>query len=576
MLTQHVAKFIPGLQSIFNLTRKSFFSDILAGVVVALILIPQAIAYAQLAGLAPQQGLYAALVAPIVAVLFGSSTKLSTGPVAIVSLITASAFSTIGVMDTDQIVSYGILLAILVGLIQLIFGFLRMGVIVNFISHPVMIGFSNAAALIIATSQLPKVFGIKIDNYDHHYQTMYHFILALPSSVHSMSLLFALSAIALIIVIKKIHPMTPGVLFVMMLSICASWFIKFEDYGGSVVGSIPPGLPQLSFIDIGVEDSATLFSTAVIIAILGFMESVSVAKSLAIKSGEKINASQEFIGQGLANIASGIAQGYPVAGSFSRSAVNYSAGAVTGFSSIVASTCVLVALVFLTPLLYHLPQSVLSSIIIASVLNLINFKKIIDIYKIMRSDGIIATVTFFATIFYAPHLDQGIFIGIILSTAYFIYRRTNPKIVQLTVNKLGKIVEIHSSRQSACKHIVMLRFDGSLFFANTAFLESYILSLVSSRSKSVKYIILDAQGVNYIDSSGVEMLERFHKELREIGINLVFVRLKEELIDTLKKTSLYRIVRRGLFDSRSQAIKNLYDEAHLKSDEENCCFKMIR
>jgi SulP family sulfate permease len=570
--TSEIKKFLPFLKWKQTVTKKTFISDTIAGLVVALILIPQAIAYAQLAGLPPQQGLYAALIAPIVAALFGTSSKLSTGPVAIVSLVTASAFSTLNILDTATMVQYAILLALLVGLIQVSLGVLKLGIIVNFISHPVLLGFSNAAALIIATSQLPKVFGVKVANYDHHYETMYHFLTALPGSFHLLSFVFAIVAILLIMFLKKLHPLTPGVLIVMLLTTVTAWLIHFEQLGGSVVGHIPQGLPHLAIIQIDLNAVPVLVSTALIVSILGFMESISIAKSLALKSGEKIDANQEFIGQGLANITTASVQGYPVAGSFSRSAVNFQAGAQTGISSVITGLCVLLTLLFFTPLLYHLPQSVLSAIIITSVINLINFDKIKQVFTVIRSDGIIAFITFAITLFYAPHLDKGILIGVGLSLAYYVYTRTKPNLVHFTANKAGKIIEIHKKGTKTCKHITILRFDGSLFFANAVYLENQIADILASKHKEVRYIILDAQGINYIDSSGIEAIDTLQKELHESGKEILYVRVKDEIMEKIKKTDTYKKIRHNLYESRTMAVRAIYEKAHTpeSTTEEHC------
>ncbi len=563
-------KFFPFLDWFNAKTKKALVPDTIAGIVVALILIPQSIAYAQLAGLPPQMGLYAAFVGPIVAALFGSSTKLSTGPVAVISLITASAFSALNITDIPTIVEYTIFLAVMVGLIQLLFGLLRLGVIVNFISHPVMLGFSNAAAIIIATSQLPKVFGVKVGNFEHHYETMADFITSLPNSFHLLSLIFAVCAIGTIIILKKIHPLIPGVLIVMALSTILSWGIGYEQIGGSIVGSIPPGIPRLSWVNFDLSAVPVLISTAFVISILGFMESFSIGKSLALKSGEKVNANQEFIGQGLANIASAAVQGYPISGSFSRSAVNFQAGAQTGISSVVAGLCVLITLLFFTPLLYHLPQSVLSAIIITSVITLINLEKLKDTFRIIRSDGLIAIITFVTTLFFAPHLDKGILIGISLSMAYYIYTRTKPHIGVFTTSRSGKLIEIHDHAHKQCNYISILSFDGSLFFANAAYLEGKITSMLAVHNKHIRYIILDAQGINFLDTSGIETLENIIKSLHELKIELVFVRVKEDILATTKNTELYSFIKRHQFESRTNAIRAIYAKAHYEVEEPSC------
>jgi sulfate permease, SulP family len=555
-------------------TRKTIFADTIAGIVVALILIPQSIAYAQLAGLPPQQGLYAAFIAPIVFAFFNPKSLIATGPVAIGSLITASALNALHIQDPYIMVQYAAILAIMVGLIQLAFGVFKIGGIVHFISYPVMLGFSNAAALVIATSQLPKMFGISLGNYTHNYETMYYFLLALPNSTHLLSLCIALIAIILISLLKKVHPLTPAVLIVMILSILFSSTIRYHELGGSIVGEIPRGLPTLNLPQIEISTIPTLFSTALIVAILGFMESFSIAKSLALKTKQKMDLNRQFIGQGLANIASAAFQGYSVSGSFSRSAVNYKAGAATAMSSIISGLCVLLAILFFTPLLYHLPQSVLSAIIIASVLNLLTLSKIKETYQLIPSEGIIAIITFVATLFFAPRLDQGILIGVLLSTAYYIYTRTRPHVIQFTANRNGKLIEF-TSKQKVCEHIKIIRFDGSLIFANAAYLENNLRQIILNHHDTIQYVILDAQGINFIDVSGIETLQNLYDELKEIEIQIVFVRLKEEILQVFHHTQLHNEIKHHQYESRTAAIRAIYHRAHQISTEAKCPLSQI-
>ncbi|MDQ3238971.1 MAG: SulP family inorganic anion transporter, partial [bacterium] len=323
-------------------------------------------------------------------------------------------------------------------------------------------------------------------------------------------------------------------------------------------------------LNIDIAATPTLVSTALVIAILGFMESFSIAKSLAIKSGEKIDANQEFIGQGLANIASASVQGYPVSGSFSRSAVNYKAGGQTGLSSVITGLCVLVTLLFFTPFLYHLPQSVLSAIIITSVINLINLDKIKETYKIIRSDGFIAIFTFITTLIYAPHLDKGLIVGVTISIGYYIYTRTKPHIVQLSANKSGTIIETATINTRTCKHIAMIRFDGSLFFGNATYLNNQIASLLSSKNKQSKYLVFDAHGVNFIDTSGIEALTTLNEELLEIGVKILFVGIKQDILVIIKRTELYSKIKNNIYDSRHLAVSYAYKSAHYQSSETNC------
>ena len=350
-------------------------ADIIAGVTVALVLVPQSMAYAQLAGLPPYYGLYASFLPVAIASIFGSSRQLATGPVAVVSLLTAAALEPIASSDPTGYIAYAIMLAFLVGLFQLCLGLLRLGVLVDFLSHPVVTGFTNAAAIIIATSQLSKLFGVSVVSQEHHYQTIMMVISESLVSTHTPTLLMGLLAIFIILFVRRISNKYPSVLISVVITTLISWYIKFEtNFGGKVIGVVPDGLPSIQMPQIDVTQLVNLGTVAIAISLIGFMEAISIAKAMATQTKQRLDADQELIGQGLSNLASSFFQGYPVSGSFSRSAVNISAGAVTGFSSVVTGLVVGITLLFLTPLLYHLPQATLAAVIITAVVNLIKFK----------------------------------------------------------------------------------------------------------------------------------------------------------------------------------------------------------
>ena len=354
-------------------------ADIIAGVTVALVLVPQSMAYAQLAGLPPYYGLYASFLPVAIASIFGSSRQLATGPVAVVSLLTAAALEPIASSDPTGYIAYAIMLAFLVGLFQLCLGLLRLGVLVDFLSHPVVTGFTNAAAIIIATSQLSKLFGVSVVSQEHHYQTIMMVISESLVSTHTPTLLMGLLAIFIILFVRRISNKYPSVLISVVITTLISWYIKFEtNFGGKVIGVVPDGLPSIQMPQIDVTQLVNLGTVAIAISLIGFMEAISIAKAMATQTKQRLDADQELIGQGLSNLASSFFQGYPVSGSFSRSAVNISAGAVTGFSSVVTGLVVGITLLFLTPLLYHLPQATLAAVIITAVVNLIKFRCVLN------------------------------------------------------------------------------------------------------------------------------------------------------------------------------------------------------
>ena len=341
-------------------------ADFMAGLTVALVLIPQSMAYAQLAGLPAYFGLYIAFLPGMVGALWGSSKHLATGPVAVVSLMTATALAPLvgGTANSHPelaatYIALAMFLSFLVGAFQLSLGMFRLGVVVNFLSHPVIVGFTNAAALVIALSQLSKIFGVKMpgssgDHFLHRIWGVFQQI----GSTHIPTLIMGVTALAVMWLLRKYARKLPGVLIVVVVTILISWAIDFEAvYHGEVVGKVPEGLPALTMPAFSVEKAMTLLPSAIVIALVGFMEAISIAKSMAAKSKDRIDPNQELIGQGLANIVGSFTQSYPASGSFSRSAVNFDAGARTGFSSVVTALLVVVTLLFLTPLLHHLPSS---------------------------------------------------------------------------------------------------------------------------------------------------------------------------------------------------------------------------
>ena len=380
-------------------------ADLIAGITVALVLVPQSMAYAQLAGLPPYYGLYASFLPGIIAALFGSSRQLATGPVAVVSLLTASALEPIAGANPELYITYAIMLAFMVGIFQIGLGLLRLGVLVNFLSHPVVVGFTNAAAIIIGTSQLGKLFGVSVETAEHTYETVFNIILESFNSTHFETVLIAIIALAIMIAMKRMIPKAPNVLAAVAVTTAISWGIGFQQMGGAVVGTIPAGLPALAIPTLDFQTMGQLLSVTVAIALIGFMEAISIAKAMAASTRQRLDANQELVGQGLGNIFSSLSQGYAVSGSFSRSAVNINAGAITGFSAVVTGVVVGVTLLWLTPLLYHLPQATLAAVIIMAVINLIKIEPIKHAWKVQRHDAAVAIITFVLTLIWAPHLD---------------------------------------------------------------------------------------------------------------------------------------------------------------------------
>ncbi len=474
------AKLFPFLRW-FPMGASSLRADFVAGITVALVLIPQSMAYAQLAGLPAYYGLYAAFLPGMVAALWGSSKQLATGPVAVVSLLTASALAPFAQIGSEQFVALAILLALLVGLVQLVLGVFKLGVVVNFLSHPVIVGFTNAAAIIIGLSQLNKIFGVKMPRSEHFLNDIWAVVQNLGGT-HWPTLVMGVVAFAMMWAMRKYLPKLPGVLIAVVLTTLASWAIGFEAMGGQVVGTIPPGLPHVAVPPLDLGIAGQLITSAVIIALVGFMEAISIAKAMAAKTKDRVDPNQELIGQGLANVVGSFTQAYPSSGSFSRSAVNLNAGARTGMSSVFTGLIVLGTLLLLTPLLYHLPQAVLAAVIMMAVVGLINFKAIKHAWEANKHDGVASVVTFLATLAFAPHLDNGILVGAGLAVGLFLYRTMKPRVALLGRFPDGTLrdLRVHPHLPTD-ERIVVVRFDGQLYFANVSFFEDTILGAVADR-----------------------------------------------------------------------------------------------
>ncbi|MEM7195326.1 MAG: sulfate permease [Pseudomonadota bacterium] len=514
--------------------------DVLSGITVALVLVPQSMAYAQLAGLDYHYGLYASFIPGIIAALFGSSRQLSTGPVAVVSLMTASTLGPIA-SDPETYIAWAVLLAFLVGLFQLTLGLLRMGVLVNFLSHPVVIGFTNAAAIIIATSQLGKLFGVSVGHFDQHYETVWHIVLAALSGTHFYTLVMGITSLAVMVVIRQWKPAWPNVLIAVFSATLASWSLGFENAGGAVVGRIPEGLPNLKAPAFDVSTMLNLMSAAVIISLVGFMEAISISKAIAARTRQKLDPNRELIGQGLSNFASSFFQGYPVSGSFSRSAVNMNAGALTGFSAVVTGLVVGLTLLVLTPALYHLPQATLAAVIIMAVINLVRVAPMLYAWRVQRHDGIVAFVVFGLTLILAPHLEWGIVTGMMLSLSLYLYRTMKPRVVQLSRHFDGSLRDAELYGLRTCDSISLIRFDGNLYFANTGYFEEKVLESAASKP-NLQYIIIDAEGINEIDATGEEMLHGLASRLKSAGVELLFARTKKQVQDILHRTRFVELL----------------------------------
>ena len=546
------------------ITRDTLRADAIAGITVALLAIPQSLAYAQLAGVPAYYGLYAALIPAAIGALFGSSRILSTGPVAMTSLLTAASIAPLAIAGSEQYVSLAILLALLSGVFQVVFGLLRMGVLLNFLSYPVLMGFINAAAIIIGLSQLPAILGIPTAQSSHLLTDTWH-VVARIDSLHEISLAFGLVAIVALAAFRKYAPRVPGALITVAILTLVSYLISYESIGGRVVGEIPAGLPSLTMPPFDWHATIALLPAAFVIALISFMEAMSSSKVIATKTRTAWDENQELIGQGLAKLAAAFSQSMPVSGSFSRSALNLSAGAITGVSSLVSAGFVLLTLLFFTSSLHHLPKPVLAAIILVALFNLIDYKSIVRSWRARGDDGIAAAITFVATLAFAPNIQIGILTGIILSLALLLYRLMRPRVAVLGMHPDGTLRDAEYFRLSALHpKLGAIRFDGSLVFVNVAYFEEAILKL-ERQNAGLERILVVGSGINGLDASGVEMLSNLVERLRANGITLAFSGMKRQVLQVMEHTELLqKIGSENIYPTDKLALESLQAELDSK------------
>jgi len=664
-------------------------SDIIAGLTVAMLLIPQSLAYAQVAGLPAYYGLYAAFLPPIIGALFGSSRSLSTGPVAITSLLTGSALQSLAVSGSEGYLQYVMLLTLSAGIIQLLFGLLRMGLVVNLISFPVLTGFTNAAVLIIAASQIPNLMGIHIIHSGPIYETFLTAMREMPNLIHWPSLGIGLLAFAIMMACSRWFPRLPQVLMAVIVTTIIAWLFNFEKTrtievtqiinpsvqeimqnhlsyprelhdllakiqkaemgvqktiaeqgeeaditakkmnelsqlqwqlerritrekldqehlsrirlrtvnrdnkkfffvegqmtplgeagsllwrisdlrdgkvflhaGGEVIGEIPKGLPKFTLISLDWFAIQRLLIAALAVALVGFMESIAVAKQIATDSREQLDVNLELRGQGLAKIGGAFFQSIPVSGGFSRSVLNFYSGAKTGFSSVVSGLAVMLVLLWFTPLFYYLPISTLAAVIMYTIFKLLNLKAISRAFRINLNEGWVALLTFIMTLLLAPRIEIAVILGVLMSLIVYLNDTMRPKFTEIIRNEKGELVDADNTTQDDryCYLISLIRVGGSLYFANASYFEERILQLITRRPK-LRYIIVDCVSINKIDASGLEALVKVAEHLEEAGIELWFTRVRSPVMSVLKRGELaQRLGKDRFYKNNAEALTRL-------------------
>ena len=501
-------------------------------------LVPQAMAYALLAGLPPAVGLYAATVPVVVYALFGTSRQLAVGPVAIVSLLTASALGPLVEEGSAGYLAAAALLALLVGVIHLLLGLGRLGYLVNLLSHSVLVGFTAAAAIIIGFSQVKHLLGIDIDRKEHVYETAIEVVRGLGGT-NGVTLAIGLGALATLFALKYVAPRLPGALVVVAGSILAVELGGLEERGVAVVGDIPDSLPAFALPDLDGSLIGSLVSTAFVITIVGFMESIAVAKVYARRHRYEVEPNQELVGLGAANVASGLFGGYPVTGGFSRTAVNDTAGARTPLASLITAAIVTITIAFLTPLLSSLPKAALGAIIIMAVIGLIDVSEMRHIATVKKTDLVGLTVAFGATLILG--IEIGIGVAVVASMLVVFARMSMPHSAVL-----GRVHGTTSFRNIArfpeveqVPGVLIVRIDAAISFVNATNVKKRLLAHATAQREDGVTLILDASGINDIDATGAEMMHELLTELDELGVAIHLSEVKGPVRDVLRRAGLW-------------------------------------
>ena len=506
--------------------------DIAAGITVGIMLIPQGMAYAMIAGLPPVYGLYAALFPQIIYAIMGTSRQLAVGPVAMDSLLVAAGLGALSLTTNAEYVALASFLALFMGTIQLLLGGLKLGFLVNFLSKPVISGFTSAAAIIIALSQLNHLLGIDIPRSNKLHE-LFFYLIELGPQTHLLSVLISGLGISFLLIAKKHFPKLPGALLLVFLTTFIAAQNNWESLGVTLVKEVPEGLPSFVWPKASLSQVYELFPLALTLALIAFMEAISVAK--AVEEKEKtnyLNPNQELIALGSANIVGGLFQAFPTTGGFSRTAVNHDAGAKTGVAALFSAAVVGLTLLFFTSFFYHLPTAVLGAIILVAVGKLIDLSYPKKLWKNNRSEFYVLLFTFSITLFVG--IKEGILLGVFAALLYMVYQNTRPHIAVL-----GRIKNTHyfknidrfSNEVTTFPHVLILRFDGQLFFGNQRYFKQQLSHLIKQHPESVNHLVLAAAPINYIDASAMEMLSLLFEELKENGTNLYWTGLSGPIRD---------------------------------------------
>ena len=563
----NIKKIIPILEWLPNYNKSLFKGDLVAGITVGIILIPQGIAYALIAGLPPIYGLYCALVPQVIYAIFGSSRQVAIGPVAMDSLIVATGVSTVALAGSESYIAIAILLGLMVGTIQFILGVFSLGFIVNFLSKPVITGFTSAIALIIGFNQFRNLLGVDFIQSDQIQYILQDIWLQI-ATFNTHTTIIGLISVVIIIVFRKINKKIPNALIVVILGILIMKYFGKSFNDVSIVKEVPSGLPVFGTPEFDVDLIRELLPIAFTLVMVGYLEIISIGKSLEAKQDVyRIRPNQELIALGLSNMVGSFFKAYPSTSSFSRSAINQESGAKTGMAALISVIMVMLTLLFLTPLFYHLPKTVLAAIIIVAVFGLVNFKEAAFLWRANNLDFWLMMATFIATLLLG--IEYGIMVGVILSLIVLIFRTSRPY-----VTELGKVPNSNFYRNKnrfeeviIDADILVFRFDAQLFYANSSYFRDNLDDMAAKKGKALKLIVLDAESINRVDSTGVEMLIERIKFYQKKEIKFYFAGVKGPVRDDLFKSGVLKIIDINNFFMRANQAVKFYKTGDRKHQE---------
>ncbi|WP_456413330.1 SulP family inorganic anion transporter [Thiolapillus sp.] len=555
-------------------TRDTVKKDFLAGLTGAIIVLPQGIAFATIAGLPPEYGLYTAMVTPIIAALFGSSRHLISGPTTAISIVVFSSISRYAEPGSPEFIQMALTLTFLAGAYQLGFGLARLGTLVNFVSHTVVVGFTAGAAILIATSQVKHVLGVEIprgESFAHTWLDIFHQL----GDINWYVLAIAGGTLATAIVLKKISPRLPHLLLALIAGSLIALVLGAQQHGVALVPAIPAQLPPLSSPDFSLAAIQQLAPEAFAIALLGLIEAVSISRAIATKSHQRIDSNQEFIGQGLSNMVGSFFSSYAGSGSFTRSGVNYASGAVTPLSAIFSAVFLMLIVLLVAPLTAYIPVAAMGGVILLVAWNLIEFKQMKVLVRASRAETGILVVTFLATLFL--ELEFAIYIGVLLSLVIFLNRTSHPDIVTLAPDRddpKGKFIDIETKPLPQCPQLRIIRIDMSIYFGSVNHIENKLAKI--SEEQGIHHILLVLSGANFIDVAGAEMLVNEARALRKKGGNLYFCGMKGKVWQFMAQGGFIREIGAAqFFETKPEAVAGIYKRLD-KNRCETCMTRIFR